>query len=203
MRVSNAWNRLVYGIYAPFYDWVAAPFEAGREHAVDRLDLDGTERVLVPGCGTGLDLEYLPAGTDVTAIDATPTMVERTAARASTLPLSVEAREADATALDVADDTYDVVLCHLVLSVVPDPEALIREASRVLKPDGRISIYDKFVPVDEPASMSRRAANPLARRAFADLTRSLDPLLEVGNLEAGERDYFLGGVYLVTVARPR
>ena len=202
MTLSNTWNRLIYTLYAPFYDLAAAPFERGRERAVGGLALDGSERVLVPACGTGLDLEYFPDGTDVTAIDLVPAMVERADERTETLDLNLETRVGDATTIDAPDDPYDVVCLHLVLSVVPDPEAVLQEAVRVLDPDGRISIYDKFVPTEESASITRRVVDPAAKVLFADRNRSLEPMLERAGLEAGEREAFLGGVYEVTVARP-
>lgn len=85
---------------------------------------------------------------------------------------------------------------------MPDPKALVDEATRLLAPDGRISIYDKFIPEGSSPSVLRRAVNPLARLLFADLNRRLEPLLAETDLELESRDTFLGGVYLVTIARP-
>lgn len=202
MTLSNAWNRAIYRAYAPVYDWLATPFEQGRQRAVERLDLEPGERVLIVGCGTGLDLEYLPEDVDVIAVDLTPAMIDQTEARSERLDREVDARVADARDLDLADDSVDAVLLHLVLSVVPEPEAVLDEAARVLGPDGRVSIYDKFVPADETPSLGRRAVNPAARALFADLNRSLEPMLESAGLVADERETFLGGVYTVTIARP-
>lgn len=97
---------------------------------------------------------------------------------------------------------FDAVLLHLVLSVVQDPEAVVDETARVLDSDGRVSIYDKFVPADETPSLPRRAVNLLAKVLFADLNRSLEPMLSGTYLRTEERDTFLGGIYSVTIARP-
>ncbi len=35
------------------------------------------EKLLILGCGTGLDLEYIPKGVDITAVDITPAMVSK------------------------------------------------------------------------------------------------------------------------------
>lgn len=202
MEQTNRWNRLRYRLYAPIYDTVARPLERGRKRAIERLQLEPGDRVLCLGCGTGADLAYLPAGVDVTAVDVTPSMVERTRARAASLDLDVEATVGDAQALDLPDDAFDAVTLHLVLSVVPDPHAVVAETERVLAPDGRVSIYDKFVPEDETPSLLRRAVNPLARVLFSDTTRSLEPLVADTDLELGEREPYLGGLYTVTTARP-
>lgn len=199
---SNWWNRVRYGAYAPVYDWVAKPFEAGRKRAIERVDPQPDDRILVLGCGTGMDLDYLPADASVTAIDASESMVRRTESRAESLGMDVDARVGDAQSLPFEDDAFDIVLLHLVISVVPDPKALVDEATRALAPDGRISVYDKFVPEGSTPSLLRRAVNPLARLLFADLNRRLEPLLAETDLELEPRDTFLGGVYLVTIARP-
>jgi len=203
MRLSNAWNRAIYRAFAPVYDWLATPFERGRQLAIERLAFDSGERVLIVGCGTGLALEYLPAAVEVVAVDLTPAMIDQTEVRAERLGRDVDARVADATSLDLPDDSVGVVLLHLVLSVVPEPEAVLEEAARVLAPDGRVSIYDEFVPENETPSLGRGAVDPAARASFADLDRSLEPMLESAELTAAEREPLLGGVYTVTVARPK
>lgn len=202
MTLADWWNRTRYRLYAPVYGLVASPLERGRERAIDRLDLGPDDRVLILGCGPGVDLEYLPAGAAITAIDITPAMVERTADRADELGLDVDARVGDAQSLPFEDDSFDVVLLHLVLSVVPDPEAVVAETARVLAPDGRASIYDKFLPEGTDPSLPRRVANPLARFLFSDLNRRLEPMVADTGLEVGTRESFLGGLYTVTVARP-
>ena len=203
MSGTNRWNRTRYQLYAPVYDWLAKPWEPGRRRAIERLDLRADDRILILGCGTGGDLEYLPADSEVVAVDVSEAMVRRTRERADRLDLDVDARVGDAQSLPFDDDGFDAVLLHLVLSVVPEPVAVVEETARVLRADGRVSIYDKFVPAGETPSLARRAVNPIARFLFADLNRSLEPMLSGTDLQTGDRDPFLGGFYTVTIARPR
>ncbi|WP_226013547.1 class I SAM-dependent methyltransferase [Halomicrobium salinisoli] len=199
---SNWWNRVRYGAYAPVYDLFARPFESGRRYAIEWVDPHPDDRILVLGCGTGRALEHLPAGASITAIDVSEAMVRRTRSRAESLGLDVDVRVGDAQSLPFEDGSFDVILLHLIVSVVPEPKALVAEAARVLAPDGRISIYDKFVAEGERPSLVRRAANPVARLLFADLNRRLEPLAADAGIEFEGRDSFLGGLYTVTVARP-
>lgn len=198
----DRWNRARYRLYAPVHDWGAKPLERGRKRAVERLDLEAGERVLIVGSGTGMDMEYVPDGVDVTAVDVTPAMVRRTEARAERLGFDVDARVADARSLPFDDDAFDAVLLHLVLSVVPDPDDVAAEAARLLDPGGRVSIYDKFVPVGSEPSLLRRVVNPVARVLFADLNRRLDPMVADTDLELGPSEGILGGLYTVRIARP-
>jgi ubiquinone/menaquinone biosynthesis C-methylase UbiE len=202
MTASNLWNRTRYALYAPVYDWVAQPLERGRRRAIDRLDIQPGDRVLIPGAGTGMDLDHLPAGVEVTAIDVTPAMVRRTERRGDSLGLDVDARVGDARSLSFEDDSFDAVLLHLILSVSPHPEKVVAETARVLDPEGRVSIYDKFVPESKTPSFLRRAINPIARLLFADLTRRLEPMTADTDLELTTVESFLGGIYTVTIAAP-
>jgi ubiquinone/menaquinone biosynthesis C-methylase UbiE len=176
--------------------------ERGRRRAIERLDPSPDDRVLILGCGTGMDLEYLPRETTVTAVDLTPTMVRRTATRAAERERDVSVGMCDAHMLPFDDGTFDAVLLHLVLSVVPDPRAVVAETARVLSGEGRVSIYDKFSPEGNDPALPRRVANPVARLLFADLNRRLEPMLADTGLDAERRESFLGGLYTVTIARP-
>lgn len=71
------WNQVRYTAYAPFYDLFVRPFHAARRRAITQLHLQGNERILIVGAGTGLDLHFLPRSVQVTAIDITPTMLRR------------------------------------------------------------------------------------------------------------------------------
>lgn len=202
MSLTNHWNRVRYRLYAPIYDIVALPLERGRKRAIERLDIDPGSRILILGCGTGMDLEYLPESVSVTAIDLTPAMVKRTAAREAERDQNISVGIADAHTLPFADNSFDAVLLHLVLSVVPDPAAVVAETNRVLTPDGQVSIYDKFAPQDGKPAIVRRIVNPVARFLFADLNRPLTPMIADTSLTVDYREPFLGGLYTVAIAYP-
>ncbi|MFB6298638.1 MAG: class I SAM-dependent methyltransferase [Halobacteriales archaeon] len=180
---------------------MAKPFEQGRVHAIEQLDLDASDHVLIVGCGTGSDLDHLPAGVTVSAIDLVPAMVQRAANRTKKRDIDCDVQVGNAQALPYETDTFDVVLLHLILSVVPDPTAVVTETARVLDADGRVSIFDKFLPGETP-SLPRRLANPLARVLFSDLTRRLDMILADAPLEITTQEWILGDLYTVALARP-
>jgi ubiquinone/menaquinone biosynthesis C-methylase UbiE len=149
----STWRRARYSVYATFYD-LGPGFEGERRRAISLLELRAGERVLVPGVGTGADLPLLPPGVEVLGIDLTPAMLSR--ARAHSRP-GVELRVMNAERLDLPDGAFDAVLLHQVLEVVGDPASVLAEAARVLRPGGRISVFDKFVPDAFPPSRWRAA----------------------------------------------
>ena len=195
------WNRVRYTLLAPAYDLVAG-FGSQRRRSLELLALRPGERVLVDGCGTGLDLRYIPDGIDVVATDLTPAMVERTRRRAAAFGRRVDARVMDAQALDLPDASFDAVILHLILAVVPHPVAAIREAARVLKPGGRAVVLDKWVAEGHRPSLLRRAANLVANAAATDITRSLGPLVAATSLRIEHREPAgFGGFFSIALLR--
>jgi phosphatidylethanolamine/phosphatidyl-N-methylethanolamine N-methyltransferase len=195
------WNRVRYTLLAPLYDRVAG-FRPQRRRSLELLDARPGERVLIDGCGTGADLDFLPAGVEVTATDLTPAMVDRTRCRAQGLGRTVDARVMDAQALDLPDASFDAVVLHLILAVVPDPSAALREAARVLRPGGRAVVFDKWVPDDADASLGRRAANLLTGLVATEITRKLGPLVRGSGLAVEHRETAgRGGFFSITLLR--
>ncbi|MCA9051301.1 MAG: methyltransferase domain-containing protein, partial [Planctomycetaceae bacterium] len=157
-------------------------FEAGLSD-VDRID-----RVLLVGIGTGADLPFLGdlshsvspnRETDTTStsacriigIDVSRPMLRRARQRAAQLNMDLTAVEADAGRLPVADGSCDIIVLTLILSVVTDPQAVLREAVRMLKPAGRLLVLDKFLPENQPPSCLRTLLNLVTRPFGTDINR--------------------------------
>lgn len=172
-------NRVRYTAWAPIYDRVVglAGFTAARAASISALQLGSADRVLIAGAGTGLDLAYVPAEVTVAAFDVTPAMVQRLRRRAATSGRHVSCQIADARRMPYADETFDAVVLHLILAVMPEPARGLAEATRVLRPGGRIAIFDKFLPQDERPSAARRAANLVARVLFSDINVRFEDLV--------------------------
>jgi ubiquinone/menaquinone biosynthesis C-methylase UbiE len=200
------WNRLRYTLWAPAYDAMVrlAGFDGARRLSIGRLRLAPGDAVLIVGAGTGLDLDVLPSNLHVTAIDVTPAMLKQLERRAAAMGRSVTARVMDARQLAFPDSSFDAVVMHLILAVMPEPERGVREAVRVLKPGGRIAVFDKFLRDEERPPLKRRLLNVLAKPLFSDLNRRLGPLI-AGTPLAVEHDepVAFGGAYrAVTLRKP-
>ncbi|HEY0023618.1 MAG TPA: methyltransferase domain-containing protein [Longimicrobium sp.] len=196
-----AWNRVRYTLLAPLYDTVAG-FRPQRRRSLELLGARAGERVLIDGCGTGADLAFLPAGVEVVATDITPAMVDRTRRRGEGLGRAVDARVMDAQALEFADASFDAVVLHLILAVVPDPVAAVREAARVLKPGGRAVVFDKWVPDDREPSLLRRAGNLVSGVVATEITRKLGPLVAATPLRIEHHEPAgTGGFFSITLLR--
>jgi ubiquinone/menaquinone biosynthesis C-methylase UbiE len=94
------------------------------------------------GCGTGQVASALaPFVARVIAVDRSGEMLQAARRRLRDLP-TVEVKRGELEALPIADAELDAATLLLVLHHLPDPAAALAEASRVLKPDGRLVILD-------------------------------------------------------------
>lgn len=180
---TNTWNRIRYSVYVPVYDLIGNLFNVARQRSIQLLKLHSGQRVLFLGAGTGIDLEFIPPDVETVAIDITPTMVRHTEERAVKLNRQIEAYVMDGQILDFPDETFDAVVLHLILAVIPDPYACISEVTRVLKPNGRVAIFDKFLSDEAHISVGRKIANVLAGFFFSEINRRLQPIIETTPLE--------------------
>lgn len=101
-------------------------------------------RVLDIGCGTGAQartLAHWPGVGEVVGVDQLEPFLERARELASDIP-NVSFQQADARALPFEDASFDVVVLHTLLTHVPGPEDVLADVYRVLRPGGRVAIYD-------------------------------------------------------------
>lgn len=94
------------------------------------------------GCGTGqVACALAPFVAHVIAVDRSGEMLQAARRRVRDLA-SVEVRRGELEALPIADEELDAATLLLVLHHLPEPALALSEASRVLKPGGRLLIAD-------------------------------------------------------------
>ena len=151
-----------YTLLAPFYDAIVAKSTSRmRQDSLAGLGDVSGKKILLAGVGSGLDFAHLPKDANYVGIDITPAMLQQ-ARRRIPAGLSVELQIGDVTNMPFAADSFDIVISHLILAVVPKPEKMLLEVERVLKPGGEVLILDKFLRPGQLALM-RRLLNLLIR----------------------------------------
>lgn len=135
-----------YARWAPVYDLAfTAVMRAGRQAAVDAV-AEGATTVLDVGVGTGLELPMFPPGRHVVGIDLAEAMLRRAGERTRRDGLAgVDGLcVMDATRMAFADGAFDAAVVPYVLTVVPDPHAMMDEILRVVRPGGQIVLVNHF-----------------------------------------------------------
>lgn len=177
--------RQSYTLIAPFYDAaIARATEAARRCSLAALP-ERPGRVLLAGVGTGLDLPLLLPQHQYVGLDLTRAMLQHALPRAARLDFS--AIQGDAQRLPFADASFDCAVLHLILAVVPEPARCFAEVARVLRPDGQVLVFDKFLRRKQPAPL-RRLLNPLARRLATRLDVVFEDVLAAAPGLAVEHD---------------
>ncbi len=166
-----------YRFIAPFYDAFLDRSIASdiRRRSLSTLARQERGRVLLSGAGTGLDFAHLPPHHDYIALDLTAAMLAR--ARPRALDLRMRMVQGDCMALPFTDASFDYVVLHLIVAVVPQPQRCLAEAARVLRPGGRILLFDKFLRRGERAWL-RRCLSPLVGQLATQLDVVFEDVLE-------------------------
>ncbi len=201
MKMTNRWNQSIYRLWAPIYDsTVNRIFMPGRKRAMELLDLQRGERVLIVGVGTGADLPLLPNGVDVTGIDLSPEMLAQARLKRTSNLLIVKLIQGDAQTLLVDEASFDAVILNLILSVIPDGNACLQSAMRALKPGRRAVIFDKFLPEGKNPSLVRKFLNIFSTLLGTDINRRLSDLMKDCPCEiTHDEPSIAGGVYRVVM----
>ena len=151
-----------YRRWAPIYDRTfGAATRKGRARAVAILN-EGEGSVLEVGCGTGLAFPHYREGLRVTAVDYSAEMLEKARARAEALSAVERLERMDARELAFEDATFDQVAAMHVLSVVPEPERVVAEIVRVLRPGGRLVVTNHFKRETGALALAERLLTPFA-----------------------------------------
>ncbi len=125
-----------------------------RDRVVHKAGLRRGSRVLDLGCGMGfLSLEAArlvgPEGM-VYAVDSSPGALEELARRAEEMGFgNLHTLHGDISRLPLEDGVMDAVIARSVLSYVTDRSAVLREAVRVLRPGGVLSIFEPVLSEEE------------------------------------------------------
>jgi SAM-dependent methyltransferase len=113
-----------------------------------KLKLPASARVLEIGCGTGAVARALASqpgfSGKIIGIDHSLRFLDaaRNFAQQEGVAERVEFRIGDAHRLEFPDASFDAAVAHTVISHVTEPEAVLRELARVVRPGGTVVVFD-------------------------------------------------------------
>lgn len=130
-------------------------------------------RVLDVATGGGhTALRFAPHVAEVVASDLTPAMLAAASQHIVAQGAgNVRFEQADAEALPFGDASFDLVTCRIAPHHFPNCARFVREATRVLRPGGRLLVQDHVLPDDDAAARFvdafERLRDPSHHRAFS------------------------------------
>jgi len=132
----------------------------------DAMGIDSAGSVLDLGCGTGVAARTIAlrrgfAGR-VTGIDRSAHLIAAATrlAKGEGLSKKVDFRHGDSHTLGLGDASFDMVVAHTLFSHLDDPRAVLREIVRVVKPGGKVGVFD-----GDYASMTFAGDDPARAKA--------------------------------------
>jgi ubiquinone/menaquinone biosynthesis C-methylase UbiE len=182
-----------YARWAPVYDALCGPVFVNGRRAAARAARDVGGCILEVGVGTGLSFNDYDAHTEITGIDISEPMIARARSRAKSgrYPFVKELVVMDAHALTYADASFDCVVGQFVITLVANPERVLSECARVVRPGGQIILVNHLYSERGLAAAVERLlaqrARPLGLRPEFPFQRLADWALTHGGAELIER----------------
>ena len=177
-----------YARWAPVYDRTfGAVTDVGRRRAVSFIN-DRKGHVLEVGVGTGLSLPHYGPEVRITGVDFSAEMLAKAQRKVDALDLKkrVDLQRMDARELAFENASFDTIAAMHVLSVVPEPEKVMAEIARVLKPGGKVVITNHFAKTTGVMAGLERVAAPMANLIGWQSDFKMDTILQEPSLQIAE-----------------
>lgn len=148
------------------FPWLNDRLTAGPSLAAIRAEAVGSARgrVVEIGFGSGLNLAHYPASVQsLVAVEPSAGMRARSRERIAAARFPVEVIEGVAERLPLPDEGFDTAVSTLTLCTVAEPELVLAELRRVLRPDGRLLLMEHGLSEDDGVARWQRRLNGLQR----------------------------------------
>jgi ubiquinone/menaquinone biosynthesis C-methylase UbiE len=147
-------------------------------------------KVLFMALGTGLDIPAFPKGQDITAIDISPKMLEQAQDRIAAYDGTIHAQVMDVHDMPFEDASFDQVFTSCTFCSVPNPVEGLKAIHRVLKPGGRLFMFEhtgsKFHPfgrmMDLMTTLTERIGPSMNRDTAGNVRAAGFEILEIDNV---------------------
>ena len=133
-------------------------------------------RVLEVGFGSGLNVPYYPTRIkQVDVVDPSEIAWKKSSDRRLDTTVPIGRLSRDAERLNVGEGTFDAALVTFTLCTVDDPEAVLSEVRRVLKPGASLHFLEHGISDDPDVVKWQRRLEPLQRRFAGGCHLTRDP----------------------------
>lgn len=160
-------------------------------------------RILFLALGTGLDIPFFPTGKDITAIDISPKMVEQAQERLAAYDGKIEAHVMDVHELTFEPESFDQVFTSCTFCSVPNPIEGLKALHRVLKPGGKLFMFEHTGSRFYPFKPMMNLMTALTRKLGPDMNRTTVANVKAAGFKVTEvNNVFLDVVKTIKAVKP-
>ena len=128
-------------------------------------------RVLFLAVGTGVDIKHFPPARKIVAIDISEEMLRRAQVRRDSYRGVLNFVQADALSLCFRDASFDTVVTSCTMCSVPEPVRAFQELRRVLRPGGRLFMFEHVRSRNPLLGLVLDLMTVLTRRTGTEMNR--------------------------------
>lgn len=186
---------------AAFFHTLGPTLERSLHRQKQRVFANLPPVVVEIGSGVGANLRYLPEGATLVAIEPNRYMHTRLQHAALARRIHLDLRERMAEETGIPDGSVNTVISSLVLCTVHDPDAVLAEVRRILRPGGTFRFVEHVVAKEGTRT---RTAQRMFRRPWAwtfegcSCERDLESAVRGAGFRSVEVEHFRVHTPLVT-----
>jgi len=142
----------------PIRRWIQPPFKL-----IEKLGINLSDVAMDFGCGPGFyTIELAKKAKNVVAVDLSPEMLKKAQNKAAKAGVkNIQFLQSNGTNIQLEDGSVDLILLVTVYHEVGENEAVLKEFSRILKPDGKLVVVEVIkkgifpgAPVQNPEALT-------------------------------------------------
>jgi ubiquinone/menaquinone biosynthesis C-methylase UbiE len=198
-----------HAVFTPLYDWLARLGPARRLTDPLRQETAGQADgvVLEVGVGTGLNFPFYQPSLvkHVDAVDPDSAMLAYARRRLNTASVPITLTQAPAEFLPFSHELFDSVVATLVFCSVTDPLHSFQEIQRVLKPEGKLFLFEHVRATGRASARLQDLLVPVTTRLAGNCHWNRDTLhtLKMAGFQIVVQRHLGGGVHPILVVQAR
>jgi ubiquinone/menaquinone biosynthesis C-methylase UbiE len=167
LATRRKWDKL-----APRFDTMASAGAEKRWAPFKRALFSQMQgRILFVALGTGIDIPFFPPGLTITALDISPVMLDLAQKRIEAYDGTIETHVMDVHEMPFEPGSFDMVVTSCTFCSVPRPIEGLQALHRVLKPGGKLMMFEHTGSRWYPFRYMMNLMTLLTRRIGPDMNR--------------------------------
>ncbi|MBI4596064.1 MAG: class I SAM-dependent methyltransferase [Candidatus Tectomicrobia bacterium] len=192
LTAKKKWNR-----NARVYDLMTFMETRGRSAAVKRDMLAICQgKILEVGIGTGHNLQFYPRNISIIGVDISDAMLRKAKRKLTELGGKATLICMDGENLAFRDASFDFVVSTCVFCSIPDPVEGLQEIARVLKPEGKLLMFEHVLSKKKLIAFIQNLLNPIMVKMGPNINRDTIGNIKRAHLEViKEENVMLGDIF--------